>query len=124
MNHVRPRASQLATWYKSLQGAQFRTQPTKFCTSATCSRYLSQISPSRRSEVQTKIRSTPVRAIQNIRHCSNQRAMCRANAEGESGSMVTQAREVLPTNVKPTHYDLTLEPNFENFTFEGKVITE
>lgn len=28
-------------------------------------------------------------------------------------------REVLPTNVKPTRYDLTLEPLFDTFTFNG-----
>jgi len=50
--------------------------------------------------------------------------MCRGNAESESGGMVTTPREVLPTNVKPMHYDLTLEPDFEKFTFEGKVIIE
>ncbi|MCJ1400616.1 Aminopeptidase 2 mitochondrial [Xylographa trunciseda] len=38
--------------------------------------------------------------------------------------MVTKAREVLPTNVKPLHYDLTLEPDLEKFTFEGKVIID
>ncbi|ONH66737.1 Aminopeptidase 2, mitochondrial [Cyberlindnera fabianii] len=30
-------------------------------------------------------------------------------------------REVLPTNVKPTRYDLTLDPNFETFKFDGTV---
>ncbi|SCU87998.1 LADA_0E07536g1_1 [Lachancea dasiensis] len=30
-------------------------------------------------------------------------------------------REVLPTNVTPVHYDLTVEPNFDNFKFDGKV---
>ncbi|MCJ1319200.1 Aminopeptidase 2 mitochondrial [Xylographa vitiligo] len=38
--------------------------------------------------------------------------------------MVTKAREVLPTNVRPLHYDLTLEPDFEKFTFEGKVVID
>lgn len=33
-------------------------------------------------------------------------------------------REVLPKNVKPTHYDLTLEPDFEKFIYEGKVVIE
>ncbi|KAK9487097.1 peptidase family M1-domain-containing protein [Lipomyces starkeyi] len=33
----------------------------------------------------------------------------------------TGAREILPQNVKPLHYDLTLEPDFEKFTFEGTV---
>ena len=33
-------------------------------------------------------------------------------------------REVLPKNVKPLHYDLTLEPNFETFKYEGRVVIE
>ncbi|KAF4251569.1 hypothetical protein KXW98_001875 [Aspergillus fumigatus] len=42
-----------------------------------------------------------------------------------SGSTnVTHGREVLPTNVKPVHYDLTLEPNFEKFTYDGTVIID
>ena len=36
----------------------------------------------------------------------------------------TKGREVLPKNVKPIHYDLTLEPDFEKFTYEGTVIIE
>ncbi|KAG0231570.1 Aminopeptidase 2 mitochondrial [Actinomortierella wolfii] len=31
-------------------------------------------------------------------------------------------RVVLPTNVKPTHYDLTLTPDLVNFTFTGQVL--
>lgn len=30
----------------------------------------------------------------------------------------------LPTYVKPVHYEITLEPNFENFTFSGYVKIE
>lgn len=30
-------------------------------------------------------------------------------------------REVLPTNFKPTHYELEITPNFNDFTFLGKV---
>ncbi|KAI7900637.1 aminopeptidase [Cokeromyces recurvatus] len=30
-------------------------------------------------------------------------------------------RQVLPTNVKPTHYDLTLQPNLKTFVFQGHV---
>lgn len=33
-------------------------------------------------------------------------------------------RDVLPTNVVPTKYDLTVKPDMDNFTFEGKVIIE
>ncbi|CCE83179.1 Piso0_003751 [Millerozyma farinosa CBS 7064] len=32
---------------------------------------------------------------------------------------VNSKREVLPTNIKPLHYDVTLEPNFDTFTFDG-----
>ena len=51
--------------------------------------------------------------------------MCRTR-EGTSGVAmdVSRGREVLPTNVKPLHYDLTLEPNFENFSYEGTVKIE
>ncbi|KAE8352907.1 peptidase family M1-domain-containing protein [Aspergillus coremiiformis] len=50
--------------------------------------------------------------------------MCR-HADVPSGSTnITHGREVLPTNVKPVHYDLTLEPNFESFTYEGTVVVD
>lgn len=62
---------------------------------------------------------------QTVRHCSHRRAMCRKNAEMEGGSFDVEAsREVLPTNVKPLHYALTLEPNFEKFSYEGTVVIE
>ncbi|KAJ5287790.1 hypothetical protein N7478_003476 [Penicillium angulare] len=47
--------------------------------------------------------------------------MCHARRDEVSGSTNVQGREVLPTNVKPLHYDLTLEPNFEKFTYNGTV---
>ncbi|KAJ6055419.1 hypothetical protein N7444_004517 [Penicillium canescens] len=47
--------------------------------------------------------------------------MCHSRRGEASGSTNVQGREVLPTNVKPVHYDLTLEPNFEKFTYEGTV---
>ncbi|KAE8394749.1 Aminopeptidase 2 mitochondrial [Aspergillus alliaceus] len=50
--------------------------------------------------------------------------MCR-RADVPSGSTnIAHGREVLPTNVKPVHYDLTLEPNFESFTYEGTVVVD
>lgn len=30
-------------------------------------------------------------------------------------------RDILPSNVKPTHYDLELRPDMEKFTFTGTV---
>ncbi|WEW59530.1 Aminopeptidase 2 mitochondrial [Emydomyces testavorans] len=52
--------------------------------------------------------------------------MCYAlGDEGAGGAASVAAnREVLPTNVKPVHYDLTLEPNLENFTYEGTVVID
>ncbi|KAK5134292.1 hypothetical protein LTR08_006721 [Meristemomyces frigidus] len=34
---------------------------------------------------------------------------------------ISKGREVLPKNVKPLHYDLTLEPDLESFKYEGTV---
>ncbi|KAI5966552.1 APE2 [Candida pseudojiufengensis] len=51
--------------------------------------------------------------------------MCSHLKSEISGSSSTpQDREVLPTNVKPLHYNLTLQPNFENFKFNGEEIIE
>lgn len=54
--------------------------------------------------------------------------MCHARRgdDGAAGSMpvAAQGREILPDNVKPLHYDLTLEPNFEDFSFQGSVKIE
>lgn len=36
----------------------------------------------------------------------------------------THGREVLPTNVKPTKYELTIEPEFSDFTFSGSETIE
>jgi len=33
-------------------------------------------------------------------------------------------RDVLPVNVVPMKYDLTIKPDMDNFTFEGKVSIE
>ncbi|PSN60535.1 hypothetical protein BS50DRAFT_579067 [Corynespora cassiicola Philippines] len=61
-----------------------------------------------------------------VRYCSHRRNMCKHfGVDGPEGSLdVTQAREVLPANVKPLHYDLTLEPNFADFSYDGKVVID
>ncbi|KAL6453598.1 APE2 Aminopeptidase 2 [Candida maltosa Xu316] len=51
--------------------------------------------------------------------------MCRHIQSGtSSAAIVPTDREVLPTNVKPLHYDLTLEPFFDTFTFDGEETIE
>ena len=73
----------------------------------------------------TEFLSGRVSSRQPVRYCSCQRVMCRGDADLPGGSMdVKNARVLLPTNVKPLHYDLTLEPDFEKFTYEGNVVIE
>ncbi|KAK7752709.1 Aminopeptidase 2 mitochondrial [Diatrype stigma] len=43
---------------------------------------------------------------------------------GGAAPDATKGRELLPTNVIPKHYDVTLEPDFQNFTFQGKVLID
>lgn len=53
--------------------------------------------------------------------------MCKMHGDRETvvGRMdVTQGREILPANVIPRHYDLTLEPDLQKFTYEGTVIVD
>lgn len=40
------------------------------------------------------------------------------------GIDITKGREVLPTNVKPSHYNVTFEPDLEKHTFAGSVDIE
>lgn len=48
-----------------------------------------------------------------------------AGTEAVGGAVdISQGREILPTNVIPRHYDLTIEPNFKDFTFQGHVVID
>lgn len=70
--------------------------------------------------------SSPTLLNRHVRHCSHRRNMCKhfgADNEGQAMA-VHHAREVLPTNVKPLHYDLTLEPQFDTATYTGSVTIE
>ncbi|MCJ1306481.1 Aminopeptidase 2 mitochondrial [Agyrium rufum] len=49
--------------------------------------------------------------------------MCGGRFE-DGGVTTTPPREVLPSHVKPVHYDLTLEPNFKGFTYDGTVVID
>jgi aminopeptidase 2 len=53
--------------------------------------------------------------------------MCRTHqiaemADGEATNI--HGRELLPANVIPRHYDLTLEPNLEKLTYDGTVVID
>jgi aminopeptidase 2 len=50
--------------------------------------------------------------------------MCRYASDNPGSVANSPGRIVLPTNLKPIHYDVTLEPDFEKFTFEGKVLID
>ncbi|KAI0382042.1 peptidase family M1-domain-containing protein [Hypomontagnella monticulosa] len=89
-----------------------------------------------RSSFTSVPRTTPFEKTRNItlsnplvRHCSYRRHnMCKLAGDidhtGGATPDPTKGRELLPTNVIPTHYDVTLEPNFEKFTFDGKVLID
>lgn len=51
--------------------------------------------------------------------------MCRSRAGLEgSASAAVQGRELLPANVIPRHYHLTVEPDFEKLTYNGSVVID
>lgn len=51
--------------------------------------------------------------------------MCGLHSESSAiGTDITEGREILPANVIPKHYDLTLEPDFKKLTYEGTVIID
>jgi aminopeptidase 2 len=51
--------------------------------------------------------------------------MCRTQALAEMGGGVNvQGRELLPANVVPRHYHVTLEPDLKKHTFDGTVVID
>ncbi|KAK8089149.1 hypothetical protein PG997_004110 [Apiospora hydei] len=54
--------------------------------------------------------------------------MCRLAGDNEhfggANPDPNMGRELLPTNVVPRHYDVTLEPDFEKFIFNGTVVID
>lgn len=98
--------------------------PLRFRTTSTTKFFNTRSTtlPNLRKTRPLKISNNPK---QIVRYCSYHRVMRRAGEDIANASMeVSKNREVLPTNVKPLHYNLTLEPNFENFSYEGTVIIE
>ena len=53
--------------------------------------------------------------------------MCKFHGEQDvaaAGVDVTKGREILPGNVIPRHYDITLEPDFKTFTYKGTIVVD
>lgn len=50
--------------------------------------------------------------------------MCRAAESLVTNGARNVERDLLPANVIPRHYQLQLEPDFDNFTFHGKVVID
>lgn len=50
--------------------------------------------------------------------------MCKAAESLAANGARNVERDLLPTNVIPRHYQLQLEPDFGNFTFNGKVVID
>jgi aminopeptidase 2 len=53
--------------------------------------------------------------------------MCKLHGEtgAEAGGVdVSKGREILPANVIPRHYDVTLEPDFTKLTYEGQITVD
>jgi hypothetical protein len=93
-------------------------------TSLSSTFNLASTSPSPPSTVHSV--SLPHRGNQQLRYCSHRRNMCRGHDADvhASGMDITKGREILPADVKPLHYHLTLEPNLETFEYVGEVSIE
>ena len=130
MLQVQSRARHLAIKFLKPRQVHFtpRTHPFLALSSASPSEatlnssYSTARNPSRQ---RASLVSRPSITSQAIRYCSYQRNMCKTHADvASSGMDISKGREILPANVKPVHYDLTLEPDFEKFTYEGTVVIE
>ncbi|KAK3394717.1 aminopeptidase 2 [Podospora didyma] len=71
-------------------------------------------------------RPSTLRRNPPVRYCSHRRHnMCRTQAIADTASGVNvQGRELLPANVIPRHYHVTLEPDFKKLTFDGTVVID
>lgn len=99
-------------------------QTTNRCTSRAAPVSASAASPRRRPQFG---RNT-WRSL-SVRYCSYRRNMCRAQAGidqtgGGAAPGSTHGRELLPANVVPSHYHVTLEPDFSKLTYEGTVVID
>lgn len=67
-------------------------------------------------------RSSPL--SQTSKRLCSYRRMCGSRRADGGSTVVPHGRDVLPSNVSPVHYDLTLDPDFEKFTYDGSVVIE
>ncbi|KAK6587385.1 hypothetical protein PZA11_000675 [Diplocarpon coronariae] len=78
----------------------------------------------RRRQPLTARKQTPF-TYTAIRNCSyRNHKMCRSQGERDApagGLDVTKGRQILPADVVPKHYTITLEPDFETFKYKGSV---
>lgn len=118
----RPSSSSTSTFnFPTASLSTSTSTPSSLISSSSSSSSLSSstVPPLHRSS----LRRAPLSQASK-RYCSYRR-MCGARRGEVTGSTnVPGGREVLPTNVKPLHYDLTLEPNFANFSYDGTVVIE
>ncbi|KAL1959712.1 hypothetical protein VTO42DRAFT_1298 [Malbranchea cinnamomea] len=98
-----------------------------FSTSATPRAASPATAPARTTLSRTAPRVSSSTAAHSKRYCSYRR-MCRSarlgGEEAGAGGAIPVNREILPANVKPLHYDLTLEPDFDKFTYRGTVVID
>jgi hypothetical protein len=78
----------------------------------------------RLSQTPRLLRTHSLRPRTFARNCSCARMRNYLSDEISGRVDITQGREVLPTNIRPTHYDLELEPDFKDFIFNGVVSIE
>lgn len=92
-------------------------------SSSSSSPLLHPLSSSHRQHLRPANRRLPLlTARPRARFCS---AMCRSRAGLEAASSASvQGRELLPANVVPRHYHLTVEPDFEKLTYDGTVVID
>ncbi|GME73112.1 unnamed protein product [Ambrosiozyma monospora] len=100
-------------------------RPNKFITHH---HHQSQLLPS----LFTSASATSLTSLEFTRHHHHHQHQCVSSYRFEnklremcnSSSATVPGRQLLPTNVKPSHYDLTLEPNFTTFKFDGEETIE
>ncbi|KAL3600265.1 Aminopeptidase 2 mitochondrial [Fusarium poae] len=121
--HISLRASSSLSSVSDCSTRHLHTSQSPYLLPSNLSITSSRSIQSRPSILDSK--TTSLISRQQQRNCSCRRAMLRNGNDVTSASLdIRRGRQVLPKNVKPLHYDLTLEPNFETFKYEGTVVID